>query len=108
MGLKKTNYEAKAYGITLPEAYAVITSLQIEGNHGVAEFSVQTSRKTCFNLLPVAKDYVEFDYADRTQNPYEVAYLASKEKRTNSETGEEYKMPFWDWEDDIVTEQKEE
>lgn len=69
----------------------------------IAEFSVQASRETCFDLLPVAKEYVEFDYTDRTQNPYEVAYLAAKETRVDPETGGEYNMSFLDWEDDIVS-----
>lgn len=52
----------------------------------IAEFSVQASREICFDLLPVAKEYVEFDYTDRTQNSYEVAYLAAKETRVDPET----------------------
>ena len=111
MGLKKTNYEVKDYGITLQEAYAVITRLEIEGENGRAEFSVQASpRANCFNLQSYERRIIDFKYTDRTKNPFDVAYLAAKEIRTGNEFGHEfeYKMPFWDWEDDIVTEQKEE
>ena len=107
MGLKKTNYEVKDYGATLPEAYAVITKLEIEGEHGRAEFSVQASpRANCFNLQSYERRIVDFKYTDRTKNPFDVAYLAAKEIRTGKEFGREfeYKMPFYGWEDDIVTE----
>ena len=111
MGLKKTNYEVKDYGVTLPEAYAVITKLEIEGDNGRAEFSVQASpRVNCFNLQSYERHFVDFKFTDRTKNPFEAAYLAAKETRKGKKFGREfeYKMPFWDWEDDIVTEQKEE
>ena len=98
MGLKKTNYEVKDYGVTLPEAYAVITKLEIEGDNGRAEFSVQASpRANCFNLQSYERHFVNFKFTDRTKNPFET--------RKGKEFGREfeYKMPFWDWEDDIVT-----
>lgn len=105
MGLKKTNYEVKDYGVTLPQAYAVITGMTIHDGEGRAEFSIQATRDSAFNLLSYEKRIVDFKYTDRTQNPYVVAYHAAKETRVGNEFGveKEYKMPFWDWEDDIVT-----
>lgn len=105
MGLKKTNYEVKDYGVTLPEAYAVITQLEIKEDNGRAEFSVQASpRANCFNLQSYERHIIDFKYSDRTKNPFDIAYLAAKETRVNPETKEEYNMPFYDWEDDIVSE----
>lgn len=106
MGLKKTNYEVRDYGITLPEAYAVITNMSIRGDEGRAEFSIQATRDSAFNLLSYERRVIDFKYTDRTKNPYVVAYQAAKETRTGNEFGveKEYQMPFHDWEDDIVEE----
>lgn len=101
MGFKKTNYVVSDYGATLPEAYAVITELSIQGTLGCAVFSVQASRTASFDLQPYEQKVVYFDYTDRTQNPYDVAYLKAKGVGVD-ENGEQFNMPFHDWEDDIV------
>ena len=44
MGLKKTNYEVKDLGITLPIAYAVIRKLDRRGDRGYAELWIHNSR----------------------------------------------------------------
>lgn len=46
MGLKKTNYTVEAYGLELPEAYARISSLNIDLNgKAFANFEIQQTRE---------------------------------------------------------------
>ena len=53
MGLYKQNYESKKLGIVLPEAYALIKALHINGEYGRAIFEIQTSRDNCFEKEPI-------------------------------------------------------
>ena len=103
MGLKKTNYEVKKFGITLPEAYAFIHRLEVNGDEGAAEFYIQASpRKSAMEFEPYERIVVRFDY-DRQTNPYELAYNAAKTTPSTSEEGKiEVFAPFEGWEDDIV------
>lgn len=103
MGLKKTNYEVKKFGITLPEAYAFIHRLEVNGDEGAAEFYIQASpRKSAMELEPYERIVVRFDY-DRQTNPYELAYNAAKiAPAASEETKIKVSAPFEGWEDDIV------
>lgn len=108
MGLKTTNYEIKELGITLPEAYAVLSKIRSHGPHYVAEFSVQTSREAALSKRPICVRTIVFD-ADRKDNLFEMAYKAAKEQRIkkdyNATTFEiedkVVNMPFYGWENDI-------
>lgn len=104
MGFKKMNYHVDDYGITLPEAYAVIQELTIRGNEGTAMFVIQNTREDCFDKKEFAKIVVPFKFEDRTQNPYDIAYTEAKAHKIGEKFGKkfEYDMPFWDWEDDIL------
>ena len=115
MGFKTTNYTAQKTQITLPEAYAMIKSLRIEGKSGVAEFAIQTSRDNTMFLHPIEIVKVYFE-VDRNENPYVTAYKKAKESMEvfapNPLTGKmENTMvhgKFYNWEDDIIsTEMKE-
>lgn len=105
MGLKKTNYEVKKFGITLPEAYAFIHRLEVNGDEGAAEFYVQASpRKSAMEFEPYERIVVRFNY-DRQTNPYELAYSAAKTvPAVSEETKIKISAPFEGWEDDIVQE----
>lgn len=111
MGLKKDNYEVKNMGVQLPQAYAVIRRLNIDGNYGVAELAVQANRELAFDKDPYEIVNIFFE-VNRNENPYKTAYTKAKEKISSTiidpETQEEIivenKMPFADWEDDLVIE----
>lgn len=109
MALKKTNYEVKDLGITLPEAYAIIHRIEIDGENGSAEFYIQNSpRENAFNLKPLERKVVPFK-VNRDESPFTTAYNAAKTDKTvtrelpNGETKEvEVKGVFSGWEDDIT------
>lgn len=109
MGLKKTNYEIKELGITLPEAYAMVKDLEIKGTEAVAKIAVQQSRDFAMSKTPIASATVRFT-VNRNENPYETAYKIAKgtttARRYNPKTKlvelAEVPMPFNGWEDDIV------
>lgn len=108
MGLKKSNYEIKELGITLPEAYAMVKDLEIRGTQAVAKIVVQQSRDFALNKTPIATATVRFT-VNRNENPYETAYKIAKgtvtTKDFNPETNQVEEvvkpMPFYGWEDDI-------
>jgi hypothetical protein len=110
MGLKTTNYEIKKLGVTLPNAYAMVKKLMIDGTSGYAEFVIQSTRDKSVNLSPI--DTVRVDFVvDRNESPYVTAYRVAKGqkivKQLNRET-HEYEdtvvnMPFHGWEDDIAS-----
>ena len=90
MGFKTTDYESKAYGITVPEAYARLTRINVN-MHGIANatFEIQQTRedigvKKALALIPFSCDI------DKEQPLYKQIYEKAKEKR------------FKNWEDDIV------
>ena len=60
MGLKKTNYESKKLGLTLPMAYAVVKTLKIKGEDGYATINVQTSRERALTMTPIEEYNVSF------------------------------------------------
>ena len=104
MGFKKKNHTVPEIGITLPEAYAAIKNIYIEGERGNAEFVVQANRDNVFSLEPIERVYVPFT-VNRNENPYKTAYNAAKGTKTVSVRGKEYveHMPFYGWEDDVQT-----
>lgn len=111
MGLKKENYEVKNMGVTLPQAYAVIRKLNINGNYGTAELAVHANRELALTKTPYEMKNITFQ-VNRNESPYKTAYAKAKEVTTsvvkNYETGEDEivtnRMPFADWEDDLIIE----
>lgn len=108
MALKKTNFEVKELGITLPEAVAIA---QVDTKMGVATFNIGASRELALQgkVVKQVKVYMTFD---RNQNPYVQAYKKATTpeivNQFNPESGSEEEIEvkpfFYGWEDDIVTE----
>ena len=99
MGLKKTNYEVKDLGITLPVAYAVVRKLDRHGNCGYAELWVHNSRENALSKNYLERHYVSFIIKDG-KNPYEAAYEKAIKRPVRTEvyyvdpvTGEELAEP---------------
>lgn len=90
MGFKTTNYESKAYGITIPEAYARLTRASVNV-HGVASatFEIQKTREEVGTKKALGIVLFSCDI-DKEQPLHKQVYEKAKEKR------------FKDWEDDIV------
>lgn len=109
MGLKTSNYVVKGKDITLPQAYALIKSISIDGEFGTARFVVQTSREKCFTHEPIEVVRVNFA-VNRSENIMTTAYHKASEtyisKVIDPETNEvkevECGMPFHGWEDDLT------
>ena len=90
MGFIRSNYEIKELGISIPSAYARITSMHISGEgKAYAKFSIQQTRDAIST-----KDSLEtVSFAttiDKTQPIFRQIYVAAKEELFN------------DWEDDII------
>ena len=99
MGLKKTNYEVKDLGITLPMAYAVVRKLDRYGDSGYAELWVHNSRENALNKNYLERHSVSFKIVDG-KNPYEAAYEEAIKRPVRIEvyyvdpvTGEELAEP---------------
>ena len=99
MGLKKTNYEVKDLGITLPFAYAVVRKLDRHGNCGYAELWVHNSRENALSKNYLERHSVSFIIKDG-KNPYEAAYEKAIKRPVRTEvyyvdpvTGEELAEP---------------
>ena len=99
MGLKKTNYEVKDLGITLPVAYAVVRKLDRHGNCGYAELWVHNSRENALSKNYLERHSVSFIIKDG-KNPYEAAYEKAIKRPVRTEvyyvdpvTGEELTEP---------------
>lgn len=95
MGLKKTNYEVKDLGITLPVAYAVVRKLDRYGDSGYAELWVHNSRENALSKNYLERHSVSFKTVDG-KNPYEAAYEEAIKRSIRTEvyyvdpvTGEE-------------------
>lgn len=110
MGFKTTNYEIPELGLTLPSAYAVVKGLQVNGKVGEAVFAIQQNRDDAFDKEPLKTVRIYFT-VNREENIMTTAYNKAKEivegeEVLNEETGEYekqvLKMPFSDWEDDLV------
>ena len=71
MGLKKTNYEVKDLGITLPMAYAVVRKLDRHGNCGYAELWVHNSRENALSKNYLERHSVSFIIKDgKKETPF--------------------------------------
>lgn len=73
MGLYKKNYEVKDLGITLPEAFAIVRKIDRQGDDGMAELWVHSSRENAKTLQFLERKLVPFKCNDG-DNPYEAAY----------------------------------
>ena len=112
MGFKTKNYEVKSMGVVLPEAYAIIRETATNGVKGYAKFAIHSTRELAENkfVKPYEEIRVDFD-VNRNENDRITAYKVAKsivtKKECNLKTGsiEEVQepMPFYGWEDDIVT-----
>ena len=92
MGFKTTNYEAKAYGITVPEAYARITKVNVDvDGKATATFEIQQNRENVGSKASLALVPFRCDI-DKEQPLHKQIYEKAKEGY------------FKDWEDDIVEE----
>lgn len=92
MGLKTTNYEVKELGITIPTAYAQITSLCVDSKgEAFAAFSIQQNREDITNKNEIETEHFNV-VIDKNQPLYAQIYNAAKEEL------------FAGWEDDIVDE----
>lgn len=98
MGLKKTNYEVRDLGITLPSAYAVVRKLDRFGTKGYAELWINKSREDALDKNYLERRSVCFDLVDG-ENPYTAAYRAALAPKThrefyavNPETNKEVEM----------------
>ena len=91
MGLKTINYKIKTSGITLPEAYALLSNLSVN-QEGVckAYFKIQQSRNDM--MLDALNEEQITLVINKSQPLYEQVYNAAKN------------AIFVDWEDDIVEE----
>lgn len=85
MGLYKKNYEVKDLGITLPEAFAIVRKIDRQGDKGMAELWVHSSRENAKTLQFLERKLVPFKCNDG-DNPYEAAYTkaVTPEERTRS------------------------
>lgn len=85
MGLYKKNYEVKDLGITLPEAFAIVRKIDRQGDNGMAELWVHSSRENAKTLQFLERKLVPFKCNDG-DNPYEAAYTAAvtPEERTRT------------------------
>lgn len=110
MGLKTTNYEVKALGITLPEAYAIIRNIRCDGERANVTFAIQSTRAAALEKKPIETKMVSFVW-DRSRDIAEQAYEAAKSKRTETVKDTflgktEEKTVYgclYGWQDDIVT-----
>lgn len=91
MGLKlTTGYEIKNMGITIPEAYAKISFVEIDSN-GIANatIDIQQTREDVLNKKSLDRVYIQKEI-NKEEPIYSQLYIAAK------------KEIFADWEDDIV------
>ena len=80
MGLYKKNYEVKDLGITLPEAFAIVRKIDRQGDNGMAELWVHSSRENAKTLQFLERKLVPFKCNDG-DNPYEAAYIEATKQR---------------------------
>ena len=109
MGLKWSNFRIEELNLTLPEAYAVVKNLTVNGDRGTAIIAIQQSRELALNKKAFIEVPVKFT-VDRNENPYETAYKIAKRNKKelvkNQATGrsEIVEVPslFSDWKDDDI------
>ena len=103
MGLKTTNYTIEENGLLLPEAYAYIRNLYVNGEVGNAEFVVQASREKAVNLAALKIVRIKFT-VNRNESPFVTAYNHAKSVYTLQKGDKTitHEMPFYGWQDDIT------
>lgn len=105
MGFKTTNYVTKRKGLRLPEAYAVITNINVNrAGKSYADFGIHISRDSALLYEPIEQVRVTFT-SDVNENAYVTAYKAAKAvKQITTPSGliREHHGPFYGWDDDIV------
>ncbi len=111
MGLKTTNYEIKRTGAVLPEAYALIHSINTEKNSVSVVFGIYASREKSNEFLPEETKQIHFVWdrkSDIAKKAYEIAKRQEIIEHTNPTTGEKETITvngiFYGWIDDIVKE----
>lgn len=106
MGLTTHNY--KIDDKLLENAYAIIKSIQINKNKGIATFVIQTSRDAAINKDSLNEFSINFE-VNRDESPYITAYKQAKKEilvddlvpTTGEKIKRSVKMPLYGWEDDI-------
>ena len=92
MGLKTTDYEIRGLGITIPTAYAQVTSLFIDKDSvAQATFSIQQNREDVKEKIALARETFTC-LVDKNEPIYTQVYNKAKVAIFNG------------WEDDIVDE----
>jgi hypothetical protein len=90
MGLKTTNYEVKDFGITIPEAYARLTNININvDGEAFGTFEIHQTRESLAESNPLEKVHVNYTI-DKDLPVHNQLYVKAKEEI------------FTGWEDDIV------
>ena len=90
MGLKTTNYEVKDFGITIPEAYARLTNININvDGEAFGVFEIHQTREDLIENNPLERVHVNY-VIDKDLPIHNQMYVKAKEEL------------FIDWEDDIV------
>jgi hypothetical protein len=90
MGLKTTNYEVKDFGITIPEAYARLTDININiDGEAFGTFEIHQTREELIENNPLERIHVNY-VIDKDLPVHNQIYVKAKEEI------------FTDWEDDIV------
>ena len=92
MGLKTTNYEVKDFGITIPEAYARLTNININvDGEAFGTFEIHQTRENLIENYPLERIHVNY-VIDKDLPVHNQIYVKAKEEL------------FPGWEDDIVKE----
>lgn len=90
MGLKTTNYKVKEFGITLPEAYARLTNVNINVNgEAFGTFEIHQTRESLTEASSLERIHINH-IIDKDLPIHNQLYVKAKEEI------------FTDWEDDIV------
>lgn len=90
MGLKTKNYEVKDFGITISEAYARLTNININvDGEAFGTFEIHQTREDLIENNPLERIYVSY-VIDKDLPMHNQLYVKAKEEI------------FTDWEDDIV------
>ena len=90
--IKKDGYTSERLGVTIEQAYAKITHINIHENTAHVTFSIQQNRDD-IDIKPSIDNVFTTHEINKTLPIYEQIYIEAKEKFFN------------DWEDDIVVEE---
>lgn len=90
MGLKTTNYEVKDFGITIPEAYARLTNVNINvDGEAFGTFEIHQTREDLGEVNPLERIHINY-IINKDLPVHNQLYVKAKEEI------------FVDWKDDIV------